>query len=323
MGGGKKILNKNAFTLIELLAIIVILAIIAVITVPIILNIIENSRKGAATDSAYGYKDAINKTYVTELSKPNQEGLKLNGTYEVQSDGTLVPADGYSFGVTNYNTLPVSLSGEKPTSGTLTYSNNVLTSGTIVIGDYTVTYSNGSFAAVKTGAASNEQGSGGQAEEQENTIPQYVYSSDYENAHLTSVEDEYGSTEKPVTTNEGDGVYLRYRVVNDTLITPPDTCINDVSRTEKGELCLTYGAGNFENNTTLIKDFFNINDSEIVNGSYNNNGVECTFDSNESFCSGFNLGLSASSSGDVWANDYAYTFSCEVDSTSEYYCAGQ
>ena len=48
--------KKNAFTLIELLAIIVILAIIALITVPIILNIIENSRKGAAQDSAYGYK---------------------------------------------------------------------------------------------------------------------------------------------------------------------------------------------------------------------------------------------------------------------------
>ena len=49
--------KKNGFTLIELLAIIVILAIIAVITVPIILNIIDNSRRGAAKDSAYGYKD--------------------------------------------------------------------------------------------------------------------------------------------------------------------------------------------------------------------------------------------------------------------------
>ena len=36
--------NKEGFTLIELLAIIVILAIIAVITVPIILNVIDNSR---------------------------------------------------------------------------------------------------------------------------------------------------------------------------------------------------------------------------------------------------------------------------------------
>ncbi|MBP3920766.1 MAG: prepilin-type N-terminal cleavage/methylation domain-containing protein, partial [Bacilli bacterium] len=57
MGGGN--LNK-AFTLIELLAIIVILAIIAIITIPIILNVVDNSSKGAAVDSAYGYKDAIN-----------------------------------------------------------------------------------------------------------------------------------------------------------------------------------------------------------------------------------------------------------------------
>jgi len=68
----KKQNKKNGFTLIELLAIIVILAIIAVITVPIILNIIENSRRGAAKDSAYGYKDAINKWYVSKLSEnPN------------------------------------------------------------------------------------------------------------------------------------------------------------------------------------------------------------------------------------------------------------
>ena len=53
--------RKNAFTLIELLAIIVILAVIAVITVPIILNIIENSKKGAIADSAYGYKSAVDK----------------------------------------------------------------------------------------------------------------------------------------------------------------------------------------------------------------------------------------------------------------------
>ena len=58
-------LYDKAFTLIELLAIIVILAIIAVITVPIILNIIDNSKKGAAIDSAYGYKKAINQYYAT------------------------------------------------------------------------------------------------------------------------------------------------------------------------------------------------------------------------------------------------------------------
>ena len=74
--------KKKGFTLIELLAIIVILAIIAVITVPIILNIIDNSRKGAAQDSAYGYKDAINKFYVSKLSRDSAYKIP-NGTYIV------------------------------------------------------------------------------------------------------------------------------------------------------------------------------------------------------------------------------------------------
>ena len=64
------IINKrNAFTLIELLAIIVILAIIAVITVPIILNIIEDSKKGSVQDSAYGYKDAVEKKLLNKSTR--------------------------------------------------------------------------------------------------------------------------------------------------------------------------------------------------------------------------------------------------------------
>ena len=45
---------KKGFTLIELLAVIVILAIIALIATPLILNTIEDSRKGAFKNSAYG-----------------------------------------------------------------------------------------------------------------------------------------------------------------------------------------------------------------------------------------------------------------------------
>ncbi|MBP3920642.1 MAG: prepilin-type N-terminal cleavage/methylation domain-containing protein, partial [Bacilli bacterium] len=120
MGGGQ--LNK-AFTLIELLAIIVILAIIAVITIPIILNVVDNSSKGAAIDSAYGYKNAVNDFYVQELYEdPN---FKLDGGYNVK-DGRL-------------NGLDILVSGTKPTNGTLIYENNVLKDGCLAIDGYKIT----------------------------------------------------------------------------------------------------------------------------------------------------------------------------------------
>ena len=134
--------RKNGFTLIELLAIIVILAIIAVITVPIILNIIENSRKGAATDSAYGYKDAINKWYVSKLQDDNN--YTLNGNYTI-SNGKL-------------NNIDIPLSGDKPTNGTLTYSNNKLTGGCLTIGEYKVTFdSNGNPSSAEKGECEGTQ----------------------------------------------------------------------------------------------------------------------------------------------------------------------
>ena len=49
----------KGFTLIELLAVIVILAIIALIATPLILNIVNDAKKSAVKDSAYGYIDAI------------------------------------------------------------------------------------------------------------------------------------------------------------------------------------------------------------------------------------------------------------------------
>ena len=139
-------MKKNGFTLIELLAIIVILAIIAVITVPIILGIIEDASKNAATDSAYGFKDSVNKYYAQQLL--NNQSLKLNDTYTV-TNGTL---SGGSFGDSNITSLPIQVSGTVPTSGTLTYSNNVLTSGCLVIGDYAVTFSGENVTNTTKGA---------------------------------------------------------------------------------------------------------------------------------------------------------------------------
>lgn len=133
--------KKNGFTLIELLAIIVILAIIAVITVPIILNIIETSKQGAAKDSAYGYKDSISNWYISKLS--NNQNFKLDGTYTV-ADGKL-------------NNEEIPISGDKPSSGYMTYKNNVLTKGCLVIDDYAVTFNNGDVLKAEKGNCSSSE----------------------------------------------------------------------------------------------------------------------------------------------------------------------
>jgi type IV pilus assembly protein PilA len=128
--------KSKAFTLIELLAIIVILAIIAVITVPIILNIIENSRMGAATDSAYGYKDSINKYYLGRLSQESNYNMP-DGTYTVNSE------NGYLVGT---ETLAIEISGQKPSGGSLTIEKNSVKQGCLQFGDYAVTFTNGKIS---------------------------------------------------------------------------------------------------------------------------------------------------------------------------------
>lgn len=128
--------KRNGFTLIELLAIIVILAIIAVITVPIILNIIDNSKRGAAIDSAYGYRDAINKWYVSKMLDDNSYVIE-DGEHDINY----------------FVNLGVDVSGEKPSDGWVMIESNNVTDFSIKIGDYAVTYnsSTNSINAVKGG----------------------------------------------------------------------------------------------------------------------------------------------------------------------------
>ena len=119
--------NKKGFTLIELLAIIVILAIIAVITVPIILNIIENAKRGAATDSAYGYKDAIQQFYASELSR--------NPNYQI-ADGIHTKQE--------FDNMGVEVSGKEPESNSFlkTYK-SMVTQGCLQFDEYKVEFLDG------------------------------------------------------------------------------------------------------------------------------------------------------------------------------------
>ena len=82
-------MRKNAFTLIELLAVIVILAIISLIAVPIVLGIIEDSKKSSKEESIKMYAKAVEQGVANYfLKNPNrkevptiqelQEGKYLN-----------------------------------------------------------------------------------------------------------------------------------------------------------------------------------------------------------------------------------------------------
>jgi len=136
--------NKKGFTLIELLAIIVILAIIAVITVPIILNIIDNAKAGAITNSVHGYKDAINKYYLSTLSTGGVFN-NFDGEYTINSDGNIVKDS------TEYN---IDVSGNKPNGGTLSIVNKSIVSGCVQIDGYYVTISEGNIGQAQKGDCS-------------------------------------------------------------------------------------------------------------------------------------------------------------------------
>ena len=82
-------MKKNTgFTLVELLAVIVILAVIALIATPVVLSMIESSRKGAAESSMLSYVDATEKTIVTQLMS-NSSAIDYDQRYNLDSTSTL------------------------------------------------------------------------------------------------------------------------------------------------------------------------------------------------------------------------------------------
>ena len=104
----KRILKKlKGFTLIELLAVIVILAIIALIAVPLIIDMIEDSRIKSAIISGDNYVKAVNYKIAQEEMKGNIVPLgeyvigenelridaenieNITGSYEIGNKGVL------------------------------------------------------------------------------------------------------------------------------------------------------------------------------------------------------------------------------------------
>ena len=106
--------KRKGFTLIELLAVIVVLAIIAVIATPLVLNTIEEARKGAAVESVNGIISAAETEYVSGM---------VSGTEVTRYD---FPEDSLSY------------KGTRPESGTLVIDKNGNVSITVEINGYCV-----------------------------------------------------------------------------------------------------------------------------------------------------------------------------------------
>ncbi|MBR1376768.1 MAG: leucine-rich repeat domain-containing protein [Bacilli bacterium] len=122
-------MKKKGFTLIELLAVIVILAIIALIIVPVVANIIESARFGAAKDSVLEYVHAANQYGALSLAGVSDDGLNINGTLES--------------GVNDSELEKIKYSGTKFDYIYMEFdeSNNV-TSGKFCINGYSLDYNN-------------------------------------------------------------------------------------------------------------------------------------------------------------------------------------
>ena len=135
--------NKHGFTLIELLAVIVVLAIIALIATPIVMNTINNAKKGAAERSGENYIKQVEVAIATKRLEESTSNLSsLDGTYTINSDGNL-EKDGLS------EPLVIEVSGNRPTSGTIIVKDGIVqNSSFMTIGDYTVSYSDGKCSAI-------------------------------------------------------------------------------------------------------------------------------------------------------------------------------
>ena len=116
--------NKKGFTLIELLAVIVILAIIALIATPIILGVINDAKKNAFEDTAYGVAEAAKLYYAGQFDNDSFNGKTFDFSGNVDE---------------------LKLSGKKPSSGMLQIDKN---------GNSFLAVSDGTYCAVKNSGQS-------------------------------------------------------------------------------------------------------------------------------------------------------------------------
>ncbi len=135
--------KRNGFTLVELLAVIVILALIALIATPIILNIINDTKKSSIKQSAIGYVDAVEKTILEKKIKSN---VDYDGKYVIKKDQITKETETASLlPILDLIQLNVNVKGELPTKGNLEIEKSNVISGEFYYNNYLVTLSNDKY----------------------------------------------------------------------------------------------------------------------------------------------------------------------------------
>ena len=286
--------NKKGFTLIELLAVIVVLAIIALIATPIVMNTIKNAKKGAAERTADNYIKQV-ETAVAEAKLENKS--VPNGTYDIDGNGNLTGA-GLPDGK-----LEINMSGNKPTSGTVTIKNGEVSSTDTImtVGDYDVKYNQekNKYEATNEGGASS-------------TTVVYRWSIDtIKKDDIINPNDTSKFTKDASTL--GKNYYLKHILDKDNKVTESYAC----AILKGKEYCLTNGEygyaeneADYTGNALILKK---LRDAKIE-------GISCSFSEDPSSCYADSTELLANPHGNVNAGDGAGY--CYVKFAGSSYCVG-
>jgi len=128
-------MKKKGFTLIELLAVIIILAIIALIATPIVLDVINDSKKSVSKSAAAMVLDSAKLYYAEQYIKPDNAFA------------------GYECTISNKSGCDeLSIDGDKPDSAIITINKEGRVSGKVVFGDYTYYYCNNTLSETENSA---------------------------------------------------------------------------------------------------------------------------------------------------------------------------
>ncbi len=223
--------RKKGFTLIELLAVIIILAVIALIAVPLVMSVINDAKKGAAVNSAYGFINALENSIGTSMIEDS------NADY--RSGNVTISGGKYYFNGTSE--LPISYKGTAPSSLSLVVSNGVVVDGKLILDGYTMSVDSiGSVTIIDGGSSpapttsytltvsanNNSYGSVTGGGTYENGANATLVATPNEGYEFVSWNDENTNATRTVTVT-GDATYTA--TFQEVEVAPQDQSISEVS----------------------------------------------------------------------------------------------